>query len=116
MRRKRTFLHSSLDLLERRVVLSRTCFVRLAAPILRAQSHYKTFISFLPSTPLGIPAMTPASRGIQTPINFWNSDTHQLLEFRHPSTSRSEQLAMITALEAARRSETELVETIVARA
>jgi hypothetical protein len=53
----------------------------------------------------------------------WNSDTHQLVgrsnwpeEFRHPSTCRSEQLARTSALETARRSETELIESIVASA
>jgi hypothetical protein len=35
-------------------------------------------------------------------------------EFRHPSTCRSEQLARTSALAAARRSETELLESIVA--
>jgi hypothetical protein len=52
--------------------------------------------------------------GIQTPINL--SVAGGIQEFRHPSTCRSEQLASTSALKAARRSETELIETIVARA
>ena len=55
-----------------------------------------------------------AVRGIQTPIHFSVGAMGQGIQT--PSSSRSEQLAMITALDAARRSETELIETIVARA
>jgi hypothetical protein len=55
----------------------------------------------------------PSTSGIQTPINF---SVGAIAEFRQPTTSRSEQLARTSALEAARRSETELIETIVASA
>jgi hypothetical protein len=64
------------------------------------------------------------SEGIRNSDTHRNSgiQTHQLpstvgREFRHPSTPincRSEQLARTSALEAARRSETEVIESIVA--
>jgi hypothetical protein len=57
--------------------------------------------------------------GIQSPINvsvgaICQDIGSRIREFRHRSTCRSKQLARTSALEAARRSETEVIESIVA--